>query len=77
MNMEINIVTLEDNKEYYEIAKINLNNNIYLILTGKEEDKMLVRKLTTSLKTGKTIMEKLDDVNELNLVVNEFLKKFQ
>ena len=38
---------------------------------------MLVRKLTTSLKTGKTIMEKLDDVNELNLVVNEFLKKFQ
>lgn len=77
MNMEINIVTLDDNKEYYEIAKINLNNNIYLILTGKEEDKMLVRKLTTSLKTGKTIMEKLDDVNELNLVVNEFLKKFQ
>lgn len=77
MKVEINVVTLEDNKEYYEIAKINLKDNIYLILTAKDEDKIAVRKLITSLNTGKTVMEKLDDVNELNLVVNEFLKKFQ
>ena len=73
MNMEINVVTLEDNKKYYEIAKMNLNDNTYLILSSKDDDKMVVRKLITS----RNVIEKLDDENELKLVLDEFVKKFQ
>ena len=72
----MNVITLEDGKKYYEIAKMNLNNNVYLVLSCKDGDKMVVRKLSVSSTTGKTIMEKLDDVNELNLVVDEFIKQF-
>lgn len=72
MNMEINVVTLEDNKKYYEIAKMNLNDNTYLILSSKDDDKMVVRKLITS----RNVIEKLDDENELKLVLDEFVKKF-
>ena len=76
MNMEINVVTLEDNKKYYEMAKIALNGNTYIILSEKDGEGITVRKLKESLVSGKIVIEKLGTAEELNLVINEFIKKF-
>ena len=40
-DVKINIVTLEDELEYYEINKINLNNNTYLILSKVDSEEEL------------------------------------
>ena len=74
--MEINVVTLEDNKKYYEMAKIALNGNTYIILSEKDGEEIAVRKLKESLTSGKIVIEKLDTAEELNLVISEFIKKF-
>lgn len=76
-DVKINVVTLEDDKEYYEIKKLSLNNNTYLILAAVESNDFAVRKLVTKEKEEGLFISKLDSNEELQNVLKIFLKDFK
>ncbi len=59
MNIEKeDIITLEDNREYEVVEKVNLNNETYLLLLSKEEKLSVVK---VGIENGKTFFDKLTD----------------
>lgn len=70
--MKIDTVFIE-NKEYYIVQKILIQNNTYymLLLTTDETD-MIIRKL--SIENNKEYLVGLEDEKEFDLVMNEYYK---
>ena len=69
--MEVNIVTLEDDKEYIVVDAIVNNNGKYLVLANKEKHRdICIRKVI--VEDGKEYIEKLDTEEEFENVMNEF-----
>lgn len=75
-DVKINVVTLEDGKEYYEIRKMPLNGVDYLILSGVEDEKFTVRKLAQEDGKERLYISKLDSEEELQFVLKSFLADF-
>lgn len=74
--MEVNVITLENEKDYIIIDTIEFNSNKYLFLSNKEdENDMCVRKII--LKENKEYLIKLDSENELEEVLNIFTTKYK
>jgi len=73
--MEVNVVTLENNKDYIIIDTIEFNDNKYLFLSNKDdENNMCVRKIITK---DREYLTKLDNQNELEEVLNIFATKYK
>jgi len=73
--MEVNVVTLENNKDYIIIDTIEFNDNKYLFLSNKDdENDMCVRKIITK---DREYLTKLDNQNELEEVLNIFATKYK
>ncbi|MBQ8902141.1 MAG: DUF1292 domain-containing protein [Bacilli bacterium] len=73
--MEVNVVTLENNKDYIIIDTIEFNDNKYLFLSNKDdENDMCVRKIITK---DREYLTKLDNKNELEEVLNIFATKYK
>lgn len=72
--IQINVVTLENGKKYYELKKMLLNNVEYLILSGVEDEDFAVRKLVSKEGKEGLYISKLDSDEELKLVVDTFMK---
>lgn len=69
--MEVNIVTLEDNKEYIVIDAIVNTNGKYLVLSNKEKaHEICIRRVV--IEDGKEYIEKLDSDKEFEQVMSEF-----
>ena len=72
--IEVNVITLEDNKEYVIIAAIETENNRYLFLANKNEEfDVCIRKIIT--KENKEYLVKLDSEEEFEDVMLAFNKK--
>lgn len=69
-DVKINVVTLENDREYYEIKKMPLNGNEYLILIGVEDNDLAIRKLIA--KENGVFITKLDSDDELQYVLKAF-----
>ena len=73
--MEVNVVTLENNKDYIIIDTIEFNDNKYLFLSNKDdENDMCVRKIITK---DREYLTKLESENELEEVLNIFTTKYK
>ncbi|MBQ7030939.1 MAG: DUF1292 domain-containing protein [Bacilli bacterium] len=73
--MEVNVVTLENNKDYIIIDTIEFNDNKYLFLSNKDdENDMCVRKIITK---DREYLTKLESENELEEVLNIFATKYK
>lgn len=73
--MEVNVITLENEKDYIIIDTIEYNNNKYLFLSNKEdENDMCVRKV---ILKDKEYLIKLESENELEEVLNVFTTKYK
>lgn len=73
--MEVNVVTLENNKDYIIIDTIEFNDNKYLFLSNKDdENDMCVRKIITK---DREYLTKLESENELEEVLNLFTTKYK
>ena len=66
---EIEIVTLEDGEEYYEVARINNENTWYIYLAGKNNPKEIVIRKNVIIN-GEEYIEGLKDQEELKLAIN-------
>lgn len=75
-DVKINVVTLEDGLEYYEINKINLNNNTYLILSKVDSEELAIRKLVKEDDSEDLYISKLDSEDEMQFVLKSFLDNF-
>lgn len=74
-NIEINIITLENNKDYEIIDTIVYNNEKYLILSNENDDfDICVRKILA--KEDREYLVKLDTENEFNEVMTIFYTKY-
>ena len=74
-NIEINIITLENNKDYEIIDTIVNNNEKYLILSNENDDfDICVRKILA--KEDREYLVKLDTENEFNEVMTIFYTKY-
>lgn len=73
MNVE---VTNINGKNYIEIDKIEGNNNTYVYLSNKDDDKdFCIRKIVA--REGKIYYEGLKDNDEFDLALMYFAKKHQ
>lgn len=70
--IDVNIITLEDEKEYMIIDTVHNESGQYLILASENED-LCVRKIT--MVDGKECLEKLDSEEEYGLVMKSFNMK--
>ena len=69
--MEVDIIELEDNKNYYIIDEKVLNGSTYILLSSVDNKKdMCIRKRIQ--KDGKNIISMLSDVNELQEALELF-----
>lgn len=66
---EIEIVTLEDGEEYYEVARINSENTCYIYLANKNNPKEIVIRKNVVIN-GEEYIEGLKDQEELKLAIN-------
>ena len=66
--IDVEVVTLEDNKEYYILREIN--NYLYLVNTEDEND-ITIRKNVKSID-GKNYVQKLESEEELDKALNLF-----
>ena len=74
-NIEINVITLENNLDYEIIDTIIYNNEKYLILSNELDDfDICVRKILA--KEDREYLVKLDDENEFNEVMTIFNSKY-
>lgn len=65
------IVTLDDNKEYVVINKINLHNvnYVFLITTSKPLEILIV---TEKIVNGEIVLDEIKDNDELEYVLSQF-----
>ena len=74
--MELNVIKLENDKEYYIIDTITYNEGNYLVLSPVNEDSSLaVRKVI--VENGKELVCKLSSEEELVNVLKIFEEKHQ
>ena len=66
---EIEIVTLEDGEEYYEVVRINNENTCYIYLANKNNPKEIVIRKNVIIN-GEEYIEGLKDQEELKLAIN-------
>ena len=66
--IDVEVVTLEDNKEYYILREID--NYLYLVNTEDEND-ITIRKNVKSID-GKNYVQKLESEEELDKALNLF-----
>jgi len=72
--IEVNIITIENGKEYLIIDAIVNDKGKYLVLVNENNKlDMCVRKVL--VKEGKEFITKLDTEEELDEVINEFYKR--
>ncbi len=73
-NITINVVTLDDQKEYLILDKISHNQDTFVFLASKEdEENILVRKRVVSDQD--VFLEELSNFEELQLAFSLFFKK--
>lgn len=73
--IEVDVITLENNKDYEIIDTIVYNNNKYLILSNEENDyDICVRKII--IKEDREYLARLDSENEFNEVMTVFNTKY-
>ncbi len=65
--IDVEVVTLEDNKEYYVLREVE--NYLYLVNTADEND-ITIRKNVK--KDGKDFVQKLDNEDELKKALEVF-----
>ena len=65
--IDVEVVTLEDNKEYYIVREVD--NYLYLVNTADEND-ITIRKNVK--KDGKDLVQKLDSEDELKKALELF-----
>lgn len=74
--IDMNVVTLEDNKEYMIIGAEEVDNNKYLILTNEEEpEKLVVRKIIT--ENNEDFLVKLDTKDEYDKVIYNYYEEYK
>jgi len=74
--IEVNVITLENNKDYEIIDTIVYNGEKYLILSNELDDfDICVRKILT--KEDKEYLVRLDSENEFNEVMTVFNSKYK
>ena len=66
------VVTLDDNKEYMVLNKINLHNINYLqLITITKPTEMLV--VTETDNNGDIVLEEIKDNDELDYILSQFV----
>lgn len=71
--IDVNVVTLEDNKEYIIVDAIECNNNKYIVLVNENEKGMfLIRRI--EIIDNKEYMTKLDSVEEFDRVAKIYFE---
>lgn len=74
--IDMNVVTLEDNKEYMIIGAEEVDNNKYLILTNEEEpEKLVVRRIIT--ENNEDFLVKLDTKDEYDKVIYNYYEEYK
>ncbi len=70
------IVTLDDNKEYVVINKINLHNvnYVFLITTSKPLEILIV---TEKIVNGEIVLDEIKDNDELEYVLSQFSSQIE
>ena len=72
---ECNVIKLDDNIEYTEIAKIEYNNNTYIFLSDLENpENFCIRKLIK--ENNEEYIIGLDSKEEFDNVLNLFTQKY-
>ncbi len=73
-NITVNVVTLDDQKEYLILDKISYNQDIFVFLALKEDtEKILVRKRV--VLNNEVFLEEIASFDELQLAFSLFFKK--
>ena len=73
-NITINVVTLDDQKDYFILDKISHNLDTFVFLASKDDEKkILVRKRIVS--NNEVFLEELANFEELQLAFSLFFKK--
>lgn len=70
MELEIgHVITLEDNKDYIILKKVNYNNAIYIYLmtASKPVDVAIVKE---EIINNEIILNPIEDENELNYIIS-------
>ena len=76
MNENIEVVTLEDGKEYMVTAELEINNIKYLFLTNEDDvADFCLRKINTI--NNNEYLVGLNDKEEVIKVLQEFTNKFK
>lgn len=71
---EYDIFTLEDNKDYAEIDKINYNNNTYVFLSElNNPENFCIRKIT--IENNEEYIVGLDNEEEFDTLLKLFTEK--
>lgn len=74
-SVEVNVITLENEKDYEIIDTIKINDNKYLILSNEVDDyDICVRKII--MKDNKEHITKLDSKEEFEEVMTTFYQKY-
>ena len=74
--MELNFITLEDNKSYGVFSTMELEDNKYLLLASDDNPKdVTIRKVIA--KDDKEYLVKLDNEEEFEKIMEEFTKKYR
>ncbi len=73
--VNLNVITLDDNKNYEVINKEIIDNNVYYFLINEEDenDKCIRKEL---IKDNEKLLTTLDDT-EFTKVLNIFMNKFK
>lgn len=73
--IEVNVITLENNRDYEIIDTIKIDDKKYLILSNEEDDNdICVRKVI--VEGGREYITKLDNKEELEEVMTNFYNKY-
>ena len=73
--IEVNVITLENNRDYEIIDTIKIDDNRYLILSNEEDDNdICVRKIIVD--ANREYITKLDSKEELEEVMTNFYNKY-
>ena len=76
MNENIEVVTLEDGKDYMVTAELEINNIKYLFLTNEDDvADFCLRKINTN--NNNEYLVGLNDKEEVIKVLQEFTNKFK
>ena len=76
MNENIEVVTLEDGKDYMVTAELEINNIKYLFLTNEDDvADFCLRKINTI--NNNEYIDGLNDKEEVIKVLQEFTNKFK